>query len=148
PIYVTVLKKQAGEGLAGLPNGCARDSLDSLSGARSERASTFRIDKNVKFLEEGLLIFETHNKVNLATDDVYLAALKYLRDLASRIGDDSKLTLDPFLDTYHVQNIVVTRLPAALEDIGKTQLLTRPPKGTNDLVEQKARFIALDSLLR
>jgi len=148
PIYVTVLKKQAGEALAGLPNVSARDSLDSLSRARSESASTLGIDSNVKLLEAALLSFDTNNNVSLATDDVYLAALKYLRDLASRIGDDSKLTLDPFLDTYHVQNIVVTRLPAALEDIGKTQLLTRPPKGTNDLVEQKARFIALDSLLR
>jgi signal transduction histidine kinase len=148
PIYVTVLKKQAGDALADLPNASTRDSLDSLSRARSESASTLHIDNNVKSLEAALLSFNPKNNISFATDDVYLAALKYLRDLATRIGDDSKLTLDPVLDTYHVQHIVVTRLPAALEDIGKTQLLTRPPKGTNDFVEQKARFIALDSLLR
>jgi signal transduction histidine kinase len=148
PIYVTVLKKRAGEALAGLPNASARDSLDSLSRARSESASTLHIDRDVNSLAAALLSFNTNNNVSLATDDVYLAALKYLRDLAARIGDDSKLTLDPALETYHVQNIVVTRLPSALEDIGKTQLLTRPPTGANDFVEQKARFIALDSLLR
>ena len=148
PIYVTVLKKQAGEALAGLPNTSARDSLDSLLRARSESASTLHIDRDVNSLAAALLSFNTNNNVSLATDDVYLAALKYLRDLAARIGDDSKLTLDPALETYHVQNIVVTRLPAALEYIGRTQLLARPSKGANDFVEQKARFIALDSLLR
>lgn len=36
----------------------------------------------------------------------------------------------------------------ALEEIGQAQLLTRAPKATNDPVDRKARFIALDTLLR
>ncbi|HEV8466651.1 MAG TPA: ATP-binding protein, partial [Pseudolabrys sp.] len=64
------------------------------------------------------------------------------------VGDDSKLTLDPVLDTYHVGNIVVTRLPTALEELGNAQLLTRTPQAANDPVDRKARLIALDTLLR
>src|SRR5262245_48023555 len=47
PIYVTVLKKQAGDALASLPNGSAHEALDSLSRARSESASNLGIDSNV-----------------------------------------------------------------------------------------------------
>ena len=31
--------------------------------------------------------------------------------LESRVGDDSNLTLDPDLDTYYLQDIVVTKVP-------------------------------------
>ena len=79
----------------------------------------------------------------------YLATLKNLGDLAARIGDDSNLTLDPVLDTYHVENIVVTRLPTVLEELGQAQLLIRTPQGAKEaVVNRKARLIALDALLR
>src|SRR5262245_36283396 len=44
----------------------------------------------------------------------FLAALAAAERLASRVGDDSNLTLDPDLDTYYLQNIVVKGLPAIL----------------------------------
>jgi signal transduction histidine kinase len=81
--------------------------------------------------------------------DPYLVALKNLRDLAARIGDDSNLTLDPVLDTYHVGYIVVSRLPTVLEELGQAQLLIRTPNAANEaVVDRKARLIALDTLLR
>ena len=83
-----------------------------------------------------------------STDDAYLSALKSLRGLAGRIGDDSNLTLDPVLESYHVQNIVVIRLPTALEEIGQAQLLTKARNSATEFVERKARLIALDTLLR
>ena len=45
------------------------------------------------------------------------------RDLASRIGDESNLTLDPDLDSYYVQNIAVKRVPALLSQMGELQSL-------------------------
>ena len=41
--------------------------------------------------------------------------------LASRIGDDSNLALDPDLDTYYLQNIVVRRLPTLLARLAELQ---------------------------
>src|SRR5262249_56028616 len=49
PIYVTVLKKQAGEALAGLPNVSARDSLDLFSRARSQKPLTFGLHSKFEF---------------------------------------------------------------------------------------------------
>ena len=88
------------------------------------------------------------NAAGGAADEAYLSALKSLREIAARIGDDSKLMLDPVLDTYHVQNIVVIRLPTALEQIGQAQLLTKTQTAAGDSVDRKARLIALETLLR
>jgi signal transduction histidine kinase len=102
----------------------------------------------VKPLVASLNGLKANTDANASTDENFLAALKNLRDLAARIGDDSNLTLDPVLDTYHIENIVVTRMPAALEEIGQAQLLARTAKAASDSIDRKARFIALDSLLR
>jgi signal transduction histidine kinase len=48
-------------------------------------------------------------------------ALAKTRDLANRIGDESKLTLDPDLDSYYVQDIVVKRLPNLLYGAGELE---------------------------
>jgi hypothetical protein len=50
-------------------------------------------------------------------------ALTKARNLASRIGDDSNLTLDPDLDSYYVQDIVVTKMPTLLGQVGELQSL-------------------------
>jgi hypothetical protein len=52
-------------------------------------------------------------------------ALTKARNLASRIGDDSNLTLDPDLDSYYVQDIVVTKMPTLLGQVGELQSLLR-----------------------
>src|SRR5262245_5447015 len=44
-------------------------------------------------------------------DDKALAALAKAQQLAARVGDDSNLALDPDLDSYYVQTIVVHKLP-------------------------------------
>jgi HAMP domain-containing protein len=144
PIYVATLKTQANGGLDSQQNASESDSINSLSRAGAETAGILHVENAVTALVATLHELSTNN----TADDSYLATLKNLRDLAVRIGDDSNLTLDPVLDTYHIQNIVVTRLPAALEEIGQAQLLTRAPKAANDSVDRKARFIALDTLLR
>ena len=47
-------------------------------------------------------------------DALMLNALAKAQALAQRIGDDSNLALDPDLDSYYVQNIVVRKVPAFL----------------------------------
>jgi signal transduction histidine kinase len=50
-------------------------------------------------------------------------ALSQSQSLAQRIGDDSNLALDPDLDSYYVQNIVVRRMPNFLGQLTKLQRL-------------------------
>jgi hypothetical protein len=146
PTYVSVLKTQVNGDLADRQTASEHNSIESLS--RAETAGTLHIENEVKALAGTLRDLSTNSSTTTTADDNYLAALKNLRVLAARIGDDSNLTLDPVLDTYYIQNIVVTRLPTVLEEIGQAQLLTRSPKAANDPVDRKARLIALDTLLR
>jgi signal transduction histidine kinase len=144
PIYAAVLKTQTQSDFGNRQDASAAQSIDLLSRADAERASTLEIENLVKILSTALQALGTGN----AGKDTYLAALKNLRELAARIGDDSNLTLDPVLNTYHVGNIVVTRLPTGLEELGQAQLMARIPESANDSIDRRARLIALDTLLR
>ena len=82
-------------------------------------------------------------------DQLGLDALSSVQKLASRIGDDSNLTLDPDLDTYYMQNIVVVRLPGLARQLGEMQTLLRAAKNFGSLSsEQRARLLFLDSSIR
>jgi hypothetical protein len=50
-------------------------------------------------------------------------ALAKARDLATRIGDDSNLALDPDLDSYYLQDTVVRQMPRLLGQIGETRVV-------------------------
>jgi signal transduction histidine kinase len=72
-------------------------------------------------------------------------ALAKARDLAARIGDESNLALDPDLDSYYVQDIVVKKVPALLSQMGELQsLLTGSPSG-DDL---HVRPLLFDGMIR
>jgi signal transduction histidine kinase len=144
PIYAAVLKTQTHSGLGDQQNGSMAQSIDLLSRAGAASAGALQVENVVKALSTTLHELGTGN----AGKDTYLAALKNLHELAARIGDDSNLTLDPVLDTYHIGNIVVTRLPTALKELGQAQLLARTPEAANDPIDRKARLMALDTLLR
>lgn len=58
--------------------------------------------------------------------------LSRARALAMRTGDDSNLTLDPDLDTYYLQNIVVHRLPLFLERLCELHGFWRNRTGASD----------------
>jgi signal transduction histidine kinase len=148
PIYVAVLKTETNAQLADRTNALASESVASLSRADTETAGILHIETPVNALATTLRDLNASPTAGIPADEAYRAALKNLRELAARVGDDSKLTLDPVLDTYHVGNVVVTRLPTALEELGNAQLLTRTPQTANDPVDRKARLIALDTLLR
>jgi signal transduction histidine kinase len=149
PIYGAVLTTYANGHLSGRQNASDSELINSLSQADAETAGTLQIDGIVKTLAAMLHDLGTNTSAGIPVDDTYLATLKNLRDLAARIGDDSNLTLDPVLDAYHVGNIVVTRLPTVLEELGQAHLLVRAPKAANDsAVGREARLAALGSLLR
>jgi signal transduction histidine kinase len=83
------------------------------------------------------------------TDQLVLEVLSIEQKLASRIGDDSNLALDPDLNTYYVQNIVVARLPGLVSQLGEMQTLLREANDTGSLSnEHMARLVFLDSSIR
>ncbi|MET0481848.1 MAG: ATP-binding protein [Aestuariivirgaceae bacterium] len=78
----------------------------------------------------------------------FLAALAAAQRLASRVGDDSNLTLDPDLDTYYLQNIVVKGLPAILGHLGESQSLVAAPLATIAAIDdRKVRLLVLGGLI-
>jgi signal transduction histidine kinase len=148
PIYASVLKTQSTRSPDDRQSAAAARSIDSLLRANADSGGLLHVENVVKALSAVLEDLDRSNSTNNSAQANYLAALESLRELAARIGDDSKLTLDPVLDTYHLGNIVVTRLPAALEQLGQAQLLARTTEAANISFDRKPRLIALDTLLR
>jgi signal transduction histidine kinase len=145
PIYRAVLDTQSEANPAGRQIASPTDAVASLS--RGDIDTGFlQIGNTVQVLSASLRDLEGTNAAGVS-GEAYLSALKNLREIAARIGDDSKLTLDPVLDTYYVQDIVVIRLPTALEEIGQAQLLTSQT-AAGDSTDRKGRLIALETLLR
>ena len=148
PIYLAVLRTQENDDVGDRQNESGLAPLASLSRVDAETAGTLHIENIVKALAGTLHELGTNNATGNPADP-YLAALKNLRNLAARIGDNSNLTLDPVLDTYHIEYIVVMRLPTIFEELGQAQLLIRTLRAANEpTIDRKARVIALDTLLR
>ena len=122
--------------------------LKRLAAAEADAASHLQTAELERALAQTLrkLWFD---KTVQNTDQLGLDALSSVQKLASRIGDDSNLTLDPDLDTYYLQNIVIGRLPGLVSQLGEMQTLLRAANTSGSLSsEQGARLVFLDSLLR
>src|SRR5262249_36214971 len=71
-----------------------------------------------------------------------------MQQLASRIGDDSNLTLDTDLDTYYLQNILVEQLPKLLGRLGELRVVTSEAAGiATPSNETNAHVLVLDGLI-
>lgn len=78
-----------------------------------------------------------------------LDALARTRALAARVGDDSNLALDPDLDTYYVQGIVVRRLPTLLGRLSELQdFFEASVAAGSPFAMRQARLTMLVGLLR
>ena len=100
------------------------------------------------------VLAEAIDKLASAPDEVqrralFVEALTAARNLASRIGDDSNLTLDPDLDSYYVQDMVVAKMPTLLSQIGELQSQLEMPFSANWTSESLAvRTLVLDGMIR
>ena len=155
PVYATILtdereatpvaktKKGIDESLVALSTAEA-DTVDSLNTSESEQALTAALHKLLS--GKASVIQEEHN----------VGALAKARNLASRIGDNSNLALDPDLDSYYLQDIVVTKMPTLLGQLGELeQSLLRASlhadAPSNYLVERPlitVRPLLLDGMIR
>jgi signal transduction histidine kinase len=148
PIYAAELKAPTNDVTDNGQTTSEVQSIDSLLRADTEAPGILHIRNIVEALASTLRDLQASKSRDTPANDPYSDSLKHLRELAAQIGDDSKITLDPVLDTYHLGNIVVIRFPTALEQLGQAELLAIASKTGTDSVDHKARLIALDTLLR
>ena len=100
--------------------------LERLANAQASTAGTLHTAELAQSVAEAVRKLSpapaNGEKLTLIVD-----ALTKARNLASRIGDDSNLALDPDLDSYYVQDIVVTKMPTLMGQIGELQSLVQIP---------------------
>jgi methyl-accepting chemotaxis protein len=78
-----------------------------------------------------------------------LDTLDKMQELVTRIADESKLSLDPDIDTYYLQDLITRRLPAFFHQIGEVQIAYNDGATAQGALDsQRARFRIHAGLLR
>jgi signal transduction histidine kinase len=123
-LSATVLAGRPFDPSAALPSDALGGILKDLATAQRKAAATLQTAEPAETLATSLKLWSS----NTESDAAHVSAQNVLADaqqLATRIADDTNLTLDPDLDSYYVQNLVATKLPAFLKQLGELQLLAR-----------------------
>src|SRR5262245_37416945 len=146
-IYAAILSDRPIDTITASPAVSPENVLSALAAEQASVEGLFQTKELADALSAGLRELWARRAQHTATDTLVLDALNKARRLATRVGDDSNLTLDPDLDTYYLQNIVVNKLPTLLGQLGEAHVLfhERPQAGAAS--EQNLRFV-LDGLLR
>ena len=112
------------------------DAAGSLNSAELERDLAAAIRKHFEDAPDGIDQFRLVDTLSKA------------RDLAARIGDNSGLALDPDLDSYYVQKILVKELPSLLLQLGELQTLlnTKPESAAGG--DSRVRALLLAGMIR
>ena len=112
------------------------DAAGSLNSAELERDLAAAIRKHFEDAPDGI------------DQSRLVDTLSKARDLASRIGDNSGLALDPDLDSYYVQKILVKELPSLLLQLGELQTLlsTKPESAAGG--DSRVRPLLLAGMIR
>jgi hypothetical protein len=120
--------------------------LEALTTAQSEAASALRTSEFVQDLSGALSRLGSNSPGSDSAGATDLLAK--MQQLASRIGDDSNLTLDTDLDTYYLQNILVDQLPKLLGRVGELRVATSEAAGVAiPSNETKAHVLVLEGLI-
>jgi two-component system sensor histidine kinase/response regulator len=122
------------------------DALKSLDAAEKEAAGTLQTATLKQSLEATLSKLSSTDARGSEQSTLIVEALAKARDLAQRVGDDSNLALDPDLDSYYLQDIVVRQIPRLLGEIGDTQTLLG--EHASIPADSRARVRALDAITR
>jgi signal transduction histidine kinase len=144
-VYAYVLKKSAGGSSNSTVEVETQEALDRLAATESDQLDTAALER---------ALVEAIKKLASAPDGdlrqlPMVDALREARNLASRIGDDSNLTLDPDLDSYYVQDIVVAKMPTLLSQVGELQSQLHMPSPSHSMSESIAvRALVLDGMIR
>jgi signal transduction histidine kinase len=145
-IYDAALIGRPFNPLAPEPDASAHKMVEALTTAQSDAAFALHTREVVLDLSSALSRLGSNHPVGDSTNAIELLAK--MQQLASRIGDESNLTLDTDLDTYYLQNILVEQLPKLLGRLGELHMVTSgaagvatPPNETN------AHVLVLEGLI-
>ncbi len=143
-VYAVILAEDADASQGAQRQASVDAALGALATAEADTGGSFqtaRLAQDLATAVRDLIAQGSGDEKRTVT----IAALARARDLAARIGDESNLALDPDLDSYYVQDIVVKKVPALLSQMGELQsLLTGSPSG-DDL---HVRPLLLDGMIR
>src|SRR5215469_3574178 len=98
--------------------------LKRLANAQARAAGTLHAAELAQSVAEAVRKLSS-SPANGEKLPLMIDALNKTRNLASRVGDDSNLTLDPDLDSYYVQDIAVTKMPTLLGQVGELHSLVQ-----------------------
>jgi signal transduction histidine kinase len=147
-VYAALLKENLAAPPSARGGSAAREELDKLVAAHkadSERLDTEALERTLGEAIDKIASVPDRDQRRAA----FVEALDAARSLASRIGDDSNLTLDPDLDSFYVQNIVVAKIPALLSEIGELKSELDSPSSAQASPETLAvRRLVLDGSIR
>ena len=112
------------------------DAAGSLNSAELERDLAAAIRKHFEDAPDGI------------DQSRLVDTLSKARDLVAQIGDNSGLALDPDLDSYYVQKILVKELPSLLLQLGELQTLlnTKPESAAGG--DSRVRPLLLAGMIR
>jgi signal transduction histidine kinase len=143
-VYATILSRQPFR--ATETSGSSTDeALNKLATAQAESAGKFQTEGLARSLADSFRVDSSR------TDAGFAAAADTLgnaRQLILRIADDSNLTLDPDLDTYHLQDVVARKLPELLVRLGELRVISYGISSDAAAGEPRARFQILSGLVK
>jgi len=146
-VYAAILTEPLGVNAAGQAPS-PEEALKSLDAAEKEAAGTLQTSALEQSLAATLRKLWSKEAGGEDRSSLVVDALAKARDLASRIGDDSNLALDPDLDSYYLQDTVVRQMPRLLGQIGEAHTLLGAPSDTSLSSDGKARLLAVDAMTR
>jgi signal transduction histidine kinase len=119
--YEAILAFQSGNASVARLGASAQATLGALAAADAEAGAAFQTAALTRAASAALDRLRSTSAGGAEASPPLLDALAKARALAWRIGDDSNLALDPDLDTYYVQNIIVRQLPTFLGQLAALQ---------------------------
>ena len=148
-IYAAVLAAQSGHDSAGGLRAPIDAAVQALADAETAMGGALQTAGHARAVAVALRELGPGDAGNGRIGPSVLDALSKAQALAARIGDDTNLALDPDLDTYYVQSIVVRKLPTILGRISEVQeLFETSVEGSPPSPARVARLPILASLLR
>jgi hypothetical protein len=146
--YLAVVRDIYGAILAAPQTISADDVLKQLASVRADTGDQLQTAEFEQDLAGALRLLQWSQTEGHKVDFLINDALARARRLALRVGEDSNLVLDPEIDSYYLQNIIVTRLPAFLGHLGEARTLFRGGAAAASTGERRMHFLVLDVLVR
>jgi len=147
PTYEVVLAQQGERGTVALIR--TDELIRVLTSGRAGKAVGLETAELEQALVEALRDLPLTMAESTNGNDPVQNVLAKARNLIVRAADDSNLTLDPDIDSYYLQTIVTTKLPAWLAQLARMQALFHrsAPSGTS-VEEHRIRFQVLEGVLQ